>query len=67
MLLKKTGYDSHQLPIDSMQGLEIGGSTSPYGMDMDVGEIRAGELLEALPSPPPHDNNQLAAWYDTDL
>lgn len=50
-----------------MQGLEIGGSTSPYGMDMDVGEIRAGELLEALPSPPPHDNNQLAAWYDTDL
>lgn len=62
----------HQLPIDSMQGLEIGGGggggpESPYAMDMDVGEIRAGELLEALPSPPPHDNNQVAAWYDTDL
>ncbi len=51
-----------------MQGLEIGGGgpTSPYAMDMDVGEIGAGELLEAMPSPP-HDNNQVAAWYDTDL
>lgn len=40
---------------------------SPYGMvDMDVGEIGAGELLEAMPSPP-HDNAQVAAWYDTDL
>lgn len=60
------GYDT--LPIDSMQGLEIGGGgpTSPYAMDMDVGEIGAGELLEAMPSPP-HDNNQVAAWYDTDL
>lgn len=92
-----TGYDT--LPIDSMQGLEIGsvngigasstnhgnggsGATnantngagglsvapnSPYGMvDMDVGDIGAGELLEAMPSPP-HDNAQVAAWYDTDL
>lgn len=55
------------LPIDSMQGLEIGGGgggpTSPYAMDMNV---VAGELLEAMPSPP-HDNNQVTAWYDTDL
>ena len=40
-----SGYDT--LPIDSMQGLEIGGHsgqpTSPY-MDMDVGEMDASEL-----------------------
>ncbi|XP_055541570.1 armadillo segment polarity protein isoform X1 [Wyeomyia smithii] len=85
------GYDT--LPIDSMQGLEIGGGnggggqagnsaangpggppsnqpTSPYAMDMDVGEMDAGELtfehLNVMPSPP-QDNNQVAAWYDTDL
>ncbi|XP_013119037.1 armadillo segment polarity protein isoform X2 [Stomoxys calcitrans] len=75
------GYDT--LPIDSMQGLEIsspvgggggGGAppsaapTSPYSMDMDVGEIDAGALnfdLDAMPTPP-NDNNNLAAWYDTD-
>lgn len=64
-----------------MQGLEIGGGggglgvpggtpTSPYAMDMDVGEMGAGELsfdhLDTMPSPP-QDNNQAAAWYDTDL
>ncbi|XP_058443783.1 armadillo segment polarity protein isoform X6 [Malaya genurostris] len=81
------GYDT--LPIDSMQGLEIGGGggggnsgnnvpggpssgqpTSPYPMDMDVGEMDASELtfdhLDVMPSPP-QDNNQVAAWYDTDL
>lgn len=88
------GYDT--LPIDSMQGLEIGGGgnagpagsnpnagnnpgaggppsgqpTSPYAMDMDVGEMDASELtfdhLDVMPSPP-QDNNQVAAWYDTDL
>ena len=67
-MLSRSAYDT--LPIDSMQGLEIGGApmgpTSPYAMDMDVGEIGARELLEAMPSPP-HDNNQSAAWYDTDL
>lgn len=62
-----------------MQGLEIGGGGqtnlmgrngpgSPYSMD--VGEMGAGELsfdhLESMPSPP-QDNNQVAAWYDTDL
>ncbi|XP_037937049.1 armadillo segment polarity protein isoform X2 [Teleopsis dalmanni] len=74
------GYDT--LPIDSMQGLEIsspvggggggappsGAPTSPYSMDMDVGEIDAGALnfdLGAMPTPP-NDNNNLAAWYDTD-
>jgi len=35
---------------------------------MDVGEIDAGALnfdLDAMPTPP-NDNNNLAAWYDTD-
>lgn len=64
-----------------MQGLEIGGGgmsgmqsagtpASPYAMDMGVGDMHAGELtfdhLDAMPSPP-QDNNQAAAWYDTDL
>lgn len=52
-----------------MQELEIC-SGGGGGMDMDVGEIGAGELtfdhLDSLPSPP-QDNNQVAAWYDTDL
>uniref|UniRef100_A0A182HYX9 Uncharacterized protein n=5 Tax=Cellia TaxID=44534 RepID=A0A182HYX9_ANOAR len=47
-----------------------GQPTSPYGMDMDVGEMEASELtfdhLDVMPSPP-QDNNQVAAWYDTDL
>lgn len=57
------GFD--QLPIDSMQGLEIGGG---FGMDMDVGgdEGGAGGADLAFPEPP-SDNNQVAAWYDTDL
>lgn len=62
-----TGYD--QIPIDSMQGLEIGGGSTYGAMDtMDV--AHEGDLsfdhLEELPAPP-QDNNQVAAWYDTDL
>lgn len=58
------GYD--QIPIDSMQGLEIG---SGFGMDMDIGENEgAGAASADLAFPePPHDNNNVAAWYDTDL
>ncbi|KAI8435199.1 hypothetical protein MSG28_003556 [Choristoneura fumiferana] len=58
------GYD--QIPIDSMQGLEIG---SGFGMDMDIGETEgAGAASADLSFPePPHDNNNVAAWYDTDL
>lgn len=66
-----SGYDT--LPIDSMQGLEIGGETGQINnptSPMDFGEMDASELtfdhLDALPSPP-QDNNQVAAWYDTDL
>ncbi|KAI5638546.1 armadillo/beta-catenin-like repeat domain-containing protein [Phthorimaea operculella] len=58
------GYD--QIPIDSMQGLEIG---SGFGMDMDIGEAEgAGAAAADLAFPePPHDNSNVAAWYDTDL
>ncbi|XP_038216047.1 armadillo segment polarity protein isoform X1 [Zerene cesonia] len=57
------GYD--QIPIDSMQGLEIG---SGFGMDMDIGEGEAAAAAADLAFPePPHDNNNVAAWYDTDL
>ncbi|XP_045445980.1 armadillo segment polarity protein [Melitaea cinxia] len=55
------GYD--QIPIDSMQGLEIG---SGFGMDMDIGEADGAGADIAFPEPP-HDNNNVAAWYDTDL
>lgn len=58
------------MPINALQGLEmcnpsLGGPTSPYEMDMDIGEIGAGELLELMPSPSA--DNQAAAWYDSNL
>lgn len=57
------------LPIESMECLEIGGRgnllgqpKSPYAMDMDVGEIGAGDLsfdnLDSMPSP------QDGSWYN---
>ena len=71
------------LEIGGQQNLMGGmntGPTSPqsYQMDMDcvIGEMDASELTfhqqlgnvdSMMPSPPPHDNNQVAAWYDTDL
>lgn len=63
-----SGYDT--LPIDSMQGLEIGshGPGSNYG-PMDVGGDSTTldfDHLEDLPQPP-QDSQHLAAWYDTDL
>lgn len=48
------GYDT--IPVDSMQGLEIGGSMA----------LDDFSHLDDLPQPP-QDNNQVAAWYDTDL
>ncbi|CAH2086700.1 unnamed protein product [Euphydryas editha] len=56
------GYD--QIPIDSMQGLEIG---SGFGMDMDIGETDGAGAADIAFPEPPHDNNNVAAWYDTDL
>lgn len=64
------GYD--QVPVDSMQGLDIGShhGGSTYGpMDaMDVGGPGSDLNFDLDPLPqPPQDNNQVAAWYDTDL
>lgn len=48
-----------------MQGLEIGGG---FGMDMDMGDSTSGPGGADMAFPePPTDNNQVAAWYDTDL
>lgn len=63
------GYD--QIPID-MQGLEIGshgggnGSTYSPIEAMDVTNTDNFDPIDQLPAPP-QDNNQVAAWYDTDL
>merc|ERR1719414_1170730 len=60
-----TGYDG--IPVDGMQGLDIGshpGSTYGQIQDMDMGDQMNYD--SDLPQPP-QDNNQVAAWYDTDL
>lgn len=51
-----------------MQGLEICSQQESNCSPLDVGNhsnIDFGHLGD-LPEPP-HDNNQVAAWYDTDL
>lgn len=62
------GYD--QVPIDSLQGLDIGGHDSNYSpMDpMDIGPSPDlnFENMDALPPPENPPPSQLA-WYDTDL
>merc|ERR1712038_1414362 len=57
------GYDG--LPVEEMQGMGINshpGSTYGPVQDMDM-----GAHFEEMPPAPPQDNNQVAAWYDTDL
>lgn len=67
------GYDG--LPIDSaMQGLDLnshhGGSTYNNATDSTSNNHNdnnyENESVQDLPAPPT-DNNQVAAWYDTDL
>lgn len=72
------GYDL-QVPIDSMQGLDLGGhpggGTAAYSpldsaMDLDGPPDLNFDTLEPILPPPPQqdgDTNQMAAWYDTDL
>merc|ERR1719189_1265798 len=62
------GYDG--VPVDGMQGLDIGSHPgSTYGgagvqeMDMAGSDINFDTDMPL----PPQDNNQVAAWYDTDL
>ena len=65
------GFDSN-VPVDSMQGLDLGSQQGsnfghmdqlphlgPTGNDLNV------ENLDNMPPPP--QNNQMAAWFDTDL
>ena len=35
------------------------------GADIDFDPL--SHIAQATPPQPPHDNNQVAAWYDTDL
>ncbi|XP_037283043.1 armadillo [Rhipicephalus microplus] len=69
------GYDT-QVPIDSMQGLDLGPSQGGHnytpmdtGMDLDApGDLNFDPLDPSLPAPAQQDSSgQLAAWYDTDL
>lgn len=55
------GYD--QIPID-IQGLEIGSHGGGNGSTYSA--LEAMDVIDQLPTPP-DDNNQVAAWYDTDL
>nr|CAI5867220.1 unnamed protein product [Callosobruchus analis] len=55
---QQQGYD--QIPVD-MQGLEIG-EMDVTGPEPDLNF----DAINQLPTPP-QDNNQVAAWYDTDL
>ncbi|XP_037078008.1 armadillo segment polarity protein-like isoform X2 [Pollicipes pollicipes] len=69
------GYDP--VPVASMEGLELGsaGPGSNYGPLDPVGVPAPGsgppdmafDNMADLPPQPPRDNNQVAAWYDTDL
>ncbi|XP_022248931.1 catenin beta-like [Limulus polyphemus] len=71
------GFDS-QVPIDSMQGLDLGGphgggtGYAPMDTDMDLGspgDLNFDTLESTLPHPPSQQDGsaQLTAWYDTDL
>lgn len=62
MVYFKLGYD--QIPLN-MQAMDIG---SPLdGMDVTGTDPDLNfDAIDQLPTPP-QDNNQVAAWYDTDL
>ncbi|GIY18985.1 catenin beta [Caerostris extrusa] len=67
------GFDL-QVPIDSMQGLDLGGQVGygPLDTDMDLDsppDLNFDTLEPMLPSPPQNGDasQQMAAWYDTDL
>ncbi|XP_076351085.1 armadillo segment polarity protein-like isoform X4 [Tachypleus tridentatus] len=71
------GFDT-QVPIDSMQGLDLGGPQgggtgyAPMGTEMDLGspgDLNFDTLEPTLPHPSSQQDasGQLTAWYDTDL
>jgi len=59
------GYDG--VPVDEMEGMGIGSHPgSTYGQVQDM--AMDGDFMADQDMPqPPQDNNQVAAWYDTDL
>merc|ERR1719400_1178972 len=59
------GYDG--VPVDEMDGMGIGSNPgSTYGQVQDM--PMEGDFMGDQDMPqPPQDNNQVAAWYDTDL
>lgn len=74
--MNRPGFD--QVPVDSMQGLEIGSHHgSNYGpMDTTMPELGPNANIDfqsldnsGMHPAPPHgaDQNQMAAWFDTDL
>lgn len=70
--MSRGGYDS-QVPIDSMQGLDIGSQHgSQYGpMDnLEIGphgDLNFGSLESSLPPQQGGDNPGMTQWFDTDL
>ena len=64
-----SGYDG--VPVDGMQGLDLGShhGGSTYGTNEGSNNVHGGDNLNFDPDvpSPPQDNNQVAAWYDTDL
>lgn len=74
--LNRQGFPDPQVPVDSMQGLEIGSHHgSNYGGPMDMPDLGPTDLhfdgmdnTGMRPAPTEHpDQSQMAAWFDTDL
>lgn len=74
--MNSQGFHDTKVPVDSMQGLEIGSHQgSNYGNPMDpMPDLGTGDLhfdrmdsSGMRPQGPPQDQSQMAAWFDTDL
>ena len=75
-MFSTVGFPDPQVPVDSMQGLEIGSHHgSNYGGPMDMPDLGPTDLhfdgmenTGMRPAPAEHpDQSQMAAWFDTDL
>ena len=62
-----------QVPVDSMQGLDLGSQHgSNFAGPMDMPDLGTGDLHfegmdNSMRQNQPHDQSQMAAWFDTDL
>ena len=50
-----------------MQGLDLNNTNSPQESNYANGDAHNDNNTNGQMPEPPQDNNQLAAWYDTDL